>query len=161
MSIKRIGIAGLCLSAAGFVAILIDEGYTDHAVIPVKGDVPTLGFGTTDGVKLGDKTTPPKAAARALTDVAKYEGALKRCVKVPLHQYEYDVYVNHAYNVGAKKFCDSTIVVKLNAYDYAGACAEFPRWFYGPGRKDCRIRENNCYGLVLRRERQRRACEGG
>jgi len=36
-------------------------------VIPVKGDVPTIGFGTTTGVKLGDTTTPPKALARALT----------------------------------------------------------------------------------------------
>lgn len=66
-------VAGLTLSAAALVGIVLQEGYTDRAVIPVKGDVPTIGFGTTTGVKLGDTTTPPKALARALTDVQQFE----------------------------------------------------------------------------------------
>ncbi len=49
----------LALSAAALVGIVLHEGYTDRAVIPVKGDVPTIGFGTTTGVKLGDTITPP------------------------------------------------------------------------------------------------------
>jgi hypothetical protein len=67
---QRRTVAALTLSAAALVGIVLHEGYTDRAVIPVKGDVPTIGFGTTTGVKLGDTTTPPKALARALTDVA-------------------------------------------------------------------------------------------
>jgi|GEM_PF-599275 len=70
------------------------EGYTERAVIPVKGDVPTIGFGTTTGVNIGDTTTPPKALARALTDVEQFEGALKTCVTVPLAQHEYDALVS-------------------------------------------------------------------
>ena len=120
----RVGIAALALSAAGFVGIALTESYTDRAVIPVPGDVPTLGFGTTEGVKMGDKTTPPKALVRALSDVSKFEGALKRCVKVELHQWEYDAFVSLAYNIGPGAFCGSTLVKKLNAGDYAGACAE-------------------------------------
>lgn len=144
---KRIVIAALSLSAAGFVGIALNEGYTDKAVIPIPGDVPTLGFGTTGGVKLGDKTTPPAALARALQDVNKFEGALKKCVRVPLHQYEYDAYVDFAYNVGPTKFCGSTLVKKLNAGDYAGACAEISRWVKQPQ-------------LAPRRARQRAKCEG-
>ena len=53
-------VAALTLSAAALVGIVLHEGYTDRAVIPVKGDVPTIGFGTTSGVKIGDTTTPPK-----------------------------------------------------------------------------------------------------
>ena len=53
--------AALTLSAAALVGIVLHEGYTDRAVIPVKGDVPTIGFGTTSGVKIGDTTTPTKA----------------------------------------------------------------------------------------------------
>ena len=45
----KAGIAGLVLSAAGFVGILTREGYTENTVIPTKGDVPTNGFGTTTG----------------------------------------------------------------------------------------------------------------
>lgn len=144
---SRIVIAALSLSAAGLVGIALNEGYTDKAVIPIPGDVPTIGFGTTGGVKLGDKTTPPAALARALQDVNKFEGALKKCVKVPLHQYEYDAYVDFAYNVGPTKFCGSTLVKKLNAEDYAGACAEISRWVKQPQ-------------LAPRRARQRALCEG-
>lgn len=147
ISKPRIAIAALALSAAGFVGIALNEGYTDKAVIPIPGDVPTLGFGTTGGVKLGDKTTPPAALARALQDVSKYEGAIKQCVRVPLHQYEYDVYVDFAYNIGAAAFCKSTLVKKLNAGDYAGACAEISRWVKQPE-------------LAPRRTRERAHCEG-
>ena len=47
MKHPRIAVAALSLSAAGFVGILLSEGYTDTAIIPTKGDVPTLGFGST------------------------------------------------------------------------------------------------------------------
>lgn len=105
---QRIGIAGLALSASALVGIVLSEGYSDHAIIPVPGDVPTIGFGTTQGVKIGDKITPPKALARALKDVETYEGAIKQCVKVPLTQSEYDAYVDLAYNIGPGAFCKST-----------------------------------------------------
>ena len=156
---RRTSIAALVLSAAGLVGIVVHEGYTDRAVVPVPGDVPTIGFGTTEGVKIGDKTTPPVALERALRDVTKFEGAVKRCVHVPLTQDEYDVYVDQAYNVGASAFCNSTMVNKLNAEDYAGACAEFDRWYKFQG-KDCRNRANKCYGLVERRAQSRAKCEG-
>lgn len=149
---NRIVIAALTLSAAGFVGIALNEGYTDKAVIPVLGDVPTIGFGTTQGVKMGDKITPPQALKRALVDVGKFEGAIKQCVKVPLHQYEYDSYVDFTYNVGASAFCGSTLVKKLNAGDYAGACAEISRWTRQGGRV--------LPGLVNRRAVERAQCEG-
>lgn len=108
---------------------------------------------------MGDRTTPPAALARALRDVQKFEGAIKRCVKVELHQYEYDAYTRLAYNIGATAFCDSTLVRKLNTRDYAGACAEISRWTRFQG-KDCTIRSNGCYGLATRRAAERATCEG-
>ena len=59
---QRRTVAALTLSAAALVGIVLHEGYTDHAVVPVKGDVPTIGFGTTAGVKIGDTTKPPMMA---------------------------------------------------------------------------------------------------
>ena len=157
----RFGIATLALSAAGLVGIALNEGYSERAIVPVPGDVPTLGFGATEGVKPGDTTTPPKALARALQDVNKYEAALKGCVKVPLHQAEYDTYVDLAYNVGPGAFCGSTLVKKLNAGDYAGACNEILRWRYYQGR-DCSAPENKrlCGGLWLRRQQEYQKCLG-
>ena len=154
-------VAGLSLSAAALVGIVLHEGYSDQAIIPVKGDVPTLGFGTTNGVKLGDTTTPPKALARALTDAQQFEGALKSCVTVPLAQHEYDALVSFSYNVGSQAFCRSTLVKKLNAGDYSGACAELLRWTRFQG-KDCAAPENArlCGGLAKRRQAEYRQCVG-
>lgn len=148
----RILLAALALSAAGLVGIVGYEGYTDRAVIPIPGDVPTIGFGSTEGVALGDRTTPPKALARALRELRQYEGAIKQCVKVELHQYEYDAYTSLAYNIGPKAFCGSTLVKKLNAQDYAGACAEISRWNRAGGRV--------VNGLTIRRNTERDLCEG-
>ena len=159
--IKRTHISAIALSAAALVGIVLHEGYTDRAVIPVKGDVPTIGFGTTGGVKMGDTTTPPKALARALTDVQKFEGALKQCVTVPLSQNEYDAFVGFSYNVGSTAFCRSEIVKKLNAGDYPGACREILRWTYFQG-KNCAAPENArlCGGLAKRRQEEYRQCMG-
>jgi len=81
---RRTIVGSLALSAVALVSLVLSEGYTDRAVIPVKGDVPTIGFGTTQGVRMGDTITPPRALARALMDVNQFEGAIKRCVTVPL-----------------------------------------------------------------------------
>lgn len=124
----RMAIGALVLSAAGFTGILMHEGYSDRAYVPVPGDVQTIGFGTTDGVKAGDKITPPQAVVRALRDVQKYEGAVRQCVRVPLAQHEYDAYISLSYNIGTGAFCSSTLVRKLNTGDYKGACGEILRW---------------------------------
>lgn len=152
MQQPRTWIASLALSAAALVGIALHEGYSDRAIVPVPGDVPTLGFGTTEGVKLGDSITPPQALARALQDVQRYEGAIKQCVKVPLHQHEYDAFVSLAYNIGPGAFCSSTLVRKLNALDYAGACREVLRWDKFKGQP--------LRGLTIRREKEYRQCIG-
>jgi lysozyme len=150
--IPRNKIAALSLSAAALVGIALHEGYRDTAYIPVSGDVPTIGFGTTENVKPGDKITPPQALARALTDIQKFEGVIKRCVNVPLHQFEYDAYTSLAYNIGSTAFCGSTLVKRLNAQDYSGACAEILRWD--------RFKGQPLAGLTKRRKQENALCLG-
>ena len=149
---SRIAVAALTLSAAAFGGLVAYEGWCGSACIPVPGDVPTLGFGTTDGVRMGDTITPQKAVQRALQDVAKFEGAVKQCVKVPLHQHEYDSYIQFSYNVGSGAFCGSTLVRKLNAGDYSGACSELLRWDRFQGKP--------LRGLTLRRQSEYTKCMG-
>lgn len=150
--IPRNQIAALSLSAAALVGIALHEGYRDTAYVPVQGDVPTIGFGTTQGVKPGDKITPPQALARALTDIQKFEGAIKQCVTVPLHQHEYDAYTSLAYNIGSTAFCGSTLVKRLNTQDYPGACAEILRWD--------RFKGKPLAGLTNRRKQENAQCLG-
>lgn len=149
---KRLAVAGLSLSAVGLLTIAKWEGFSDKAYIPVAGDVPTIGFGSTEGVKMGDTITVPKALERLMRDVGVAESAIGRCVKVPLSQSEYEAFTSFAFNVGGEAFCSSTLVKKLNAGDYAGACSELKRWVYVDGRK--------VQGLVNRREAEYRLCMG-
>lgn len=148
----RPAITSLYLSAAVLVGIAIEEGFTSKAVIPVPGDVPTIGFGTTKGVKRGDVITPERALVRLLDDASTFSEGVKRCANVPMFQYEFDAYVSLSYNIGTGAFCNSTLVKKLKTYDYEGACKEILKWdkFQGQPLK----------GLTHRRQREYKLCMG-
>ena len=147
---KRQDIAAISLSATALVAIVLHEGYRGDAYIPLAGDVPTIGFGTTSGVKLGDRITPEKALQVAMKDVQQFEGAVKSCVTVPLSQNEYDAFTSLAYNIGSGAFCKSTLVKKLNANDYIGACNEILKWDKFKGKP--------LAGLTKRRQEEYTKC---
>nr|WP_055100673.1 glycoside hydrolase family protein [Alloalcanivorax xenomutans]CUR48474.1 Phage lysin \ len=164
----RTAVAALVFSAAGLIGLARNEGYRGEAYIPTEGDRPTIGFGSTRNVRMGDTTDPVSALARLGHEVnQEYEAALKRCVHVPLYQHEYDVFVDHAYNVGVAAFCGSTIVKRLNRRDYTGACDALLMWrFYTvrPGdKRDCSLPENKslCGGLWTRRQEARQLCLEG
>lgn len=158
----RTPIAALAFSAAGLIGLVMNEGYKGDAYIPTKGDVPTIGFGSTRDVRLGDRTDPVSALIRAQREVnQEYEQALKQCVTVPLYQHEYDVYVDMAYNIGAPRFCRSTIVRRLNQGDYSGACDAILMWKLYKGH-DCSKAENRslCGGIWTRRLKAQAECKG-
>lgn len=147
-------IAVLALSAAALIGIATHEGYSDRPIIPVKGDRLTIGFGDATGVKPSDKTDPVRALIRLGDHVTNFQRELKRCIgDVPMHQYEWDATVSWAYNVGTSAACKSTLVKKLQARDYAGACAELLRWDKFQGK--------TLPGLTKRREDEYRQCMGG
>lgn len=164
MKNPRTAIGALGLSAAAFVALISHEGYTDKAVIPVAGDRPTVGFGSTfreDGspVQMGDTTTPPKALRLAVSHIAKDEMQLKRCVTAPMHLAEWDVLVDFAYWRGSGGACRSDVVKHINAGRYADSCAAYlnldSRRAAG---KDCADPANKCRGVWLRAQERNRKC---
>lgn len=169
----RAAVAALSLSAAAFVALLSQEGYSEKAYPdPTYGTkVPTVGFGTTGkDITMQSSLKPVPAVQRALRDVQKFEGALKDCVKVPLSQAEYDIYVHMLYNVGPGKsgvkdgLCwskhggYSNLMKRLNVGDYRGACDQILRWRYSNGF-DCSTPGNRrCSGLWTRRQKEHAQC---
>jgi lysozyme len=150
--VTRIKIAAISLSASALVGIASWEGFRSTAYIPIPGDVPTIGFGTTHGVKMGDTIDPVKALQRKISDISKFEGALKQCVTVPLHQREYDSYLSLAYNIGPTAFCNSTLVRLLNQGQYEEACKQILRWDRAGGRV--------VPGLTNRRQAEYKQCIG-
>lgn len=149
---NRTNVAALSLSAAALVGIATHEGFRDTAYVPVPGDVPTIGFGTTSNVSLGDKITVERALIKLLSDATKFEQAVKRCAPVPMFQHEYSAYVSLTYNIGEGAFCRSTLVKKLNALDYEGACKEILRWDKFKGKP--------LAGLTKRRQQEYNMCVG-
>ncbi|EGS0966436.1 lysozyme [Salmonella enterica] len=57
------------------------------------------------------------------------------------------------WNIGPGKCFPSGFYRDLNAGNFKGACAQIKRWVWDAGR-DCRIRENNCFGQVIRRDQE-------
>ena len=150
---NRVMLASLSLSAAALVSIAVHEGYSDKAYIPVPGDVPTIGFGDTHNVKLGDRTDPVRALIKLSEHTENFQKDLKRCIgDVPLYQHEWDAIVAWAYNVGTGAACRSTLVKKLQARDYGGACKELLRWDRFNGKP--------LRGLTIRRQQEYQKCMG-
>jgi len=151
MKVDRRAVATLFLTATALVTLANMEAFRNQAYDDGIG-VMTLGYGATHGVKRGDTTTPEKALVRLLNDTYKFQSAIKRCVKVPLAQYEYDAATIFAFNVGESAFCNSTMVRKWNSGDYQGGCEELSRWIYAGGLKST--------GLVNRRAAEYQMCIG-
>lgn len=151
MSRARVAVAALTLSASALVGIATWEGYRDHAYDDGVG-VQTVGFGSTHGVKKGDRTDPVRALIRLHQDADAFAQAVRSCAPVPMYQHEFDSFVSLAYNIGPTAFCGSTLVKRLNAGDYAGACAEIKRWNRAGGKV--------LGGLTKRRAAEYRQCMG-
>lgn len=158
---NRVAVGLIAVAASTLTGIAAFEGYRSEAYIPVKGDVYTIGFGTTKDVKKGDKITPERALQRLLDEVdSEYAQGIRKCIKVPLHQWEFGAFLSLAYNVGVPTFCRKAkpgkppnLIDLINAQRYTEACERIEAFVYGPGKKKLR-------GLVKRRAEERAICEG-
>jgi len=152
---QRRNVIALSASAALLVSLVVSEGYTEKAVIPVKGDVPTVGFGMTyrpDGtpVQMGDRTNPIDAIQRSLSHIQKDEIGIKKCVTAPISQVEYDLMVDFAYQYGVPTLCRSSMVKKANIGDYVGSCKAYLQYKRVNGY-DCSTPGNKrCWGVWQR-----------
>ena len=109
--------------------------------------VPTIGYGHTAGVAMGQTIAQQQADDYLRRDVRQFERAVARLVSVPLTQGQFDALVSFAFNLGEGALAQSTLLRLLNAGDYAGAAAQFERWNKAGGRV--------LPGLVRRRAAER------
>ena len=90
------------------------EGFRSKAYIPVPGDVPTIGYGFTNGVKMGDTMTREEADARLIEELRPYEMAVwQACTNEP-NQNEFDAMTSLCYNIGTAGFKRSTVLKALS-----------------------------------------------
>src|SRR5215207_9583173 len=104
---------------------LVLKAYPD----PGSGAEPwTIGYGKTIGVTPGMTCTQAQADAWLAWDVARFERAIERLVKVPLTQSQFDALVSFTFNVGERAFARSTLLRRLNAGAYAEIATQIKRW---------------------------------
>ena len=110
-------------------ALLIEfEGFRASAYIPVPGDRPTIGYGFTKGVTMGQHMTRAQADARLTTELVEYERAVAlACTRAP-NQNEFDAMVCLCWNIGQAGFAKSTVVRAHNRGDSQAAARAFGLW---------------------------------
>ena len=113
--------------------------------------IPTIGYGHTKGVKLGDTCTKEQAEKWLENDFFTAKQDVKAVVKVPLKENQLDALASFVFNLGVRKLIQSTLLKKLNAGDYNGAAAEFDKWVFAG-----KVKLN---GLVKRRAKERQLFE--
>lgn len=160
---KRTAVAALALSAAGFAAWIASEGFTPGPVIPTKGDVPTIGHGSTryeDGrpVKLTDPPITRKRAAELARNLhSEEEQRFKASLPgVALTQGEFDVYLDFTGQYGIGNWRASSMRRYLLSGQYRQACDALLRYRYAAGF-DCSTPGNRRCPCVWTRQLERHA----
>ena len=115
----------------------------------------TIGYGDTGpNVRPGLTITEAEAEERLAHRLAwEFEPGVAQLLAVPVTGNQFSALVCFAYNTGLQALAESTLLRKLNAGDYAGAAAEFPRW--NKKRDEATGRMVPVPGLTTRRAAER------
>ncbi|CCB64482.1 lysozyme [Hyphomicrobium sp. MC1] len=109
-----------------------------------KYDIPTIGYGTTKGVKMGMVMTEAEATSRMMDDLKEAEGYVQQYVTVPINENEKGALTLFCNNCGPANL--KKLIVPLNKGDRMGTANKFPLYVKAQGR--------TLAGLVSRRARE-------
>ncbi len=90
--------------------------------------VPTIGWGHTGGVQVGQTISKDEAEALLAADLAHAGDTVLRLAKVSLNDNEYGALCSLVFNIGGGNFEGSSVLRELNQNDRAGAAAAFNLW---------------------------------
>ena len=172
---NRVLATALTLSLAGFAGWKANEGFTEVAMIPTQGDVPTIGYGSTryeDGtpVTLEDPPITEQRAEQLARNLHSEEEARFRA-SIPgvyLYQEEYDLYLDFTGQYGIGNWRQSSMrrhllatvqapVDRQPGY-YRAACDALLRYRYAAGY-DCSTPGNRrCPGVWTRQKKRHAKC---
>lgn len=145
ISKRQVGIVAICIACIAPAEGLRRVAYRD----PI--GIPTICFGETRGVKLGDKATTEQCKAMLADRVTKdFIPGVEKCITRPMPDSRKASFVSLAYNVGVETFCKSSVARKYNAGDDQGACDAMLLYV--------KARGITLPGLVKRREQERELC---
>lgn len=127
------------------------EGERTKAYLDPVG-IPTICYGETAGVKLGQTATQPECLSMLDRDVQARVPAMQKCLKVPVSPQTAAAMISFGYNVGTGTYC-SKIAPLANAGKTAAACDRMGLYTYAGGKQ--------LPGLVARRKAEVALCLKG
>ena len=120
--------AGVAITLAASIAIPAEGLRTAAYKDPV--GITTICYGSTTGVKMGDRKTMDECMALLSVEMSSFVREVDKCQPgLPIGVLA--AFSDAAYNLGSAVACDSahsTAARKLKAHDYRGACLELPKW---------------------------------
>ncbi len=135
------------ISQEGIDLICRFEGFVPTPYL-CPANVWTIGYGSTKGVtKNTPAVTREEALAMLRLEIKSFEASVRRLIKVPLTQSQFDALVSFAYNLGSGALQRSTLRAKLNRGEYEAAADEFMKWTMAGGKR--------LPGLIKRRGAER------
>lgn len=149
---KLLGVGlGSALAISGAFIVAPFEGKENKAYIDPVGIV-TVCFGNTGKeAVLGKSYTDDQCLDQMAEDLKQHDKQLMSVVKVPFKSdYQHAAMLSFVYNAGIGNFSSSTMLKKLNAKDYDGACQELTKWVYA--------KKKLLKGLVIRRSQEYKFC---
>lgn len=151
---KLLGVGmGSALALAGSFLIAPSEGLVTKAYLDPVNIITSCRGHVGPELKLGQTFTVDQCDKVFADDLIKHDKQLMSVVKVPFKSdYQHAAMLSFVYNVGIGNFSSSTMLKKLNAKNYGGACLELTRWIYAKGKR--------LNGLVTRRTKEYLFCMG-
>ena len=115
------------MNEAGLQLLKEFEGFRSNAYLCPAG-VPTIGFGFTLGVKLGDKITKAQAEKRLKQELRAYEDAVLKACSIEPNENELAAMTCLAWNIGISGFQKSSVIKAHNRGDHQAAARAFQLW---------------------------------
>ncbi|RQW63439.1 glycoside hydrolase family protein [Vibrio viridaestus] len=117
--------------------------------------IPTACYGETEGISLDDSFSDEECAQMLAVSLSYHNEPFEE-LHYQLKPNIHIAVLDFTYNLGTNALRRSTLYYKLKNKQYI--CDEFNRWVY-VGGKDCRVKKNNCYGIVKRRNIETQLCK--
>ena len=106
------------------------DGHFD-AYMPTKNDVPTIGWGSTKGIKMGMTLTQQECDDRFADEIAEFStGVAKLVGTAKTTQNQFEAMVSLAYNIGigTKGFAGSSVLKRHLEGNFEAAATRFGLW---------------------------------
>lgn len=149
-AVKAGGAIGILAAASLLVSQF--EGNVPVAYLDV-GAVPTICYGSTAGVQLGQRASQEECMSRLQRDLKSHIASIQACIHMKVPDPSMAAFASFAYNVGSNAFCGGSVARDLNAGHLALACNDMTKYVL--------VHRHIVRGLVNRRTAERAYCLKG